>query len=211
MGLADWWANLDLNRREQRNAIVAASVLGGLVFLSFPAALVWYTVTLRDETTELRDALEKVQSSRGSVLERKLKKDAIAARYRDKAPALDSFLEERAREQKLELSDAVGRPEVAIGKRYTERTTVVHLKKAGMGPISRWLEAILTSGKPVIVSRLNLRRRTGEPDAYDVEVGVAAYDRSEQPKAEKGKAEKGEKGGSGDKGSETASKKEGSR
>lgn len=208
MGLADWWANLDLNRREQRNAIVAASVVGRLVFLSFPAALVWYTVTLRDETTELRDALEKVQSSRGGILERKVKKDAIVARYRDKAPALDSFLEERAREQKLELSDAVGRPEVAIGKRYTERTTVVHLKKAGMGPISRWLEAILTSGKPVVVSRLNLRRRTGEPDAYDVEVGVAAYDRAEQPKADKSKTDKGDKS---EKGSDGASKKEGSR
>jgi general secretion pathway protein M len=195
MGLAEWWANLDLNRREQRNAIVAASVLGALVFLSLPVALVWYTISLRDETTELRDALEKVQSSRGTILERKQKKESIAARYRDKAPALDSFLEEKAREQKLELSDAVGRPEVAIGKRYVERTTVVHLKKAGMGGIARWLESIATSGKPVVVSRLNLRRRTGEPDAYDVEVGVAAYDRSEQPKGDKEKdKDKGDKG-----------------
>ena len=199
MGLAEWWANLDLNRREQRNAMIAASLLGGTVFLSFPVALVWYTATLRDETTELRDALDKVQSSRGQVIERKQKKEAIAARYRDKAPALDSFLEERAREQKLELSDAVGRPEVAIGKRYVERTTVVHLKKAGMGGIARWLESVVTSGKPIVVSRLNLRRRTGEPDAYDVEVGVAAYDRSEQPKGdkEKGDKEKGEKGAKG--------------
>jgi general secretion pathway protein M len=193
MGLASWWANLDLNRREQRNAIIVASSLGALVFLSIPASLVWFTSKLRDETTELRDAVEKVQSSRASILERKQKKDAIAARYRDKAPALDSFLEERAREQKLELSDAVGRPEVSIGKRYVERTTMVHLKKAGMGGISRWLESIVTSGKPVVISRLNIRRRTGEPDAYDLEVGVAAYDRSEQPKGEKSDKDKAEK------------------
>ena len=193
MGLASWWANLDLNRREQRNAIIVASSLGALVFLSIPASLVWFTSKLRDETTELRDAVEKVQSSRASILERKQKKESIAARYRDKAPALDSFLEERAREQKLELSDAVGRPEVSIGKRYVERTTMVHLKKAGMGGISRWLESIVTSGKPVVISRLNIRRRTGEPDAYDLEVGVAAYDRSEQPKGEKADKEKPEK------------------
>ncbi len=204
MGLASWWANLDLNRREQRNAIIVSATIGGLLFLSVPASLVWYTSKLRDETTELRDALDKVQSSRGLIIERKQKREAIAARYKDKAPALDSFLEEHAREQKLELSDAVGRPEVAIGKRYVERMTVVHLKKAGMGPIARWIESIVTSGKPVIVSRLNLRRRTGEPDAYDLEVGVAAYDRSEQPKGEKTDKDKSEK-------VEKSDKKEGSR
>ncbi len=211
MGVAEWWANLDLNRREQRNAILATSLLAALVFLSIPGALLWYTGKLRDETTELRDALEKVQSSRGTIVERKQKREAIAARYREKAPALDSFLEAKAREQKLELSDAVGRPEVTIGKRYVERTTVVHLKKAGMGPIARWLESIATSGKPVIVSRLNLRRRSGEPDAYDVEVGVAAYDRSEQPKGEKAKGEKGDGADPGSKGAGGASTKEGSR
>jgi general secretion pathway protein M len=31
----------------------------------------------------------------------------------------------------------------------------------------------------VAVSRLNIRKRAGEPDSYDVEVGVSAYDRTE--------------------------------
>lgn len=197
MGLADWWENLDLNRREQRNAIVAVSVIGATVFLSVPGALVYYTSALRDQSTELRDALEKVHAARLPIVERKHKRELIVARYREKAPALDSFLEERAREQKLELSDAVGRPEIAIGKRYIERTTVVHLKKAGMGAIARWLESIATSGKPLIVSRLNLRKRTGEPDAYDVEVGVAAFDRNAEPKGENAKGGSGGKSGDG--------------
>ena len=65
------------------------------------------------------------------------------------------------------------------GKRYVERNTVIHLKKSGMGPIARFLEAIEKSAYPVAVSRLNIRKRAGEPDSYDVEVGVSAYDRSE--------------------------------
>ena len=33
-----------------------------------------------------------------------------------------------------------------------------------------FLESIETSGYPVAVSRLDIRKRTGEPDSYDVEV-----------------------------------------
>ena len=73
------------------------------------------------------------------------------------------------------------RPEVPHGKRYTERNTVIHLKKAGMAAIARFLESIEKSGMAVAVTRLNIRRRAGEPDSYDVEVGVSAYDRSELP------------------------------
>jgi general secretion pathway protein M len=68
-----------------------------------------------------------------------------------------------------------------------ERSTVIHLKKAGMAPIAKFLEAIEKSGHPIAVSRLNIRKRAGEPDSYDVEVGLSAFDRSEAaaPQAEK--------------------------
>jgi len=35
---------------------------------------------------------------------------------------------------------------------------------------------------PVSVSRLNIRRRGGEHDSYDVELGVSAFDRNEPVK-----------------------------
>ena len=64
------------------------------------------------------------------------------------------------------------------GKQYVERNTVIHLKKSGMAPIAKFLEAIEKSGYPVAVTRLNIRKRAGEPDSYDVEVGVSAFDRT---------------------------------
>ena len=44
-------------------------------------------------------------------------------------------------------------------------------------PIAKFLEAIEKSGYPVEVSHLSLRKRVGEPDSYDVQVGLSAYDR----------------------------------
>jgi general secretion pathway protein M len=49
--------------------------------------------------------------------------------------------------------------------------------------LSRFVESIEKSGFPVVVSRLNIRKRTGEADSYDVELGVASFDRSEPPPA----------------------------
>jgi general secretion pathway protein M len=50
-----------------------------------------------------------------------------------------------------------------------------------MLPLARFLEAIEKSGFPVAMTRLSVRKRNGENDSYDVDVGVSSYDRSEAP------------------------------
>jgi general secretion pathway protein M len=70
---------------------------------------------------------------------------------------------------------------VPIGHRYIERSTTIHLKKSGLLAITRLIEALEQSGSPVAVTRMNLRRRMGEQDSYDVELGVSAWDRQEKP------------------------------
>ena len=79
----------------------------------------------------------------------------------------------------IQVTDSVDRPDIPHGKRYTERNTVIHLKKSGLSPIAKFLEGLEKSGHPVAVTRLNLRKRSGEADSYDVEVGVSAFDRTE--------------------------------
>ena len=50
-----------------------------------------------------------------------------------------------------------------------------------MLPLAKFLEDIEKSGYPLSVSRLNLRKRSGENDSYDVDLAVSSYDRSEPP------------------------------
>ena len=85
----------------------------------------------------------------------------------------------------MQLTDSVDRPDVTTGKIYVERHTVVHVKKSGIVPILMFLEGIEQSGFPLAISRLGLRKRGAEPDAYDVELGVSAYDRNAVAKADK--------------------------
>jgi general secretion pathway protein M len=171
---------LGLNPRERRLASIMLGVAAVLGLLVLPIGLESVVHARESDNDALRTAVASVQGARNAVRERQEKKDSILHRYQKKAPALAGYLEQAARTLKLEVTDSVDRPEVPHGKRYVERSTVIHLKKAGMFAISKFLESIEKSGMPVAVTRLNIRKRTGEPDSYDVEVGVSAYDRNEQ-------------------------------
>jgi general secretion pathway protein M len=176
MALFEKWG---LNPRERRLAMILGGVIGFLLLIAGPVLLESIIISKRGDNDDLRAALGAVQSARSQVRERQSRKDAILHRYGKKAPALAGYLEQTARSQKLEVTDSVDRPEVPHGKKYNERNTVVHLKKAGMYPISKFIEALEKSGYSIAVTRLSVRKRSGEPDSYDVEIGVSAFDRNE--------------------------------
>jgi general secretion pathway protein M len=172
---------LGLNARERRLLSILGAVFGALLLLGIPVGLASLVHSRDTENQELYSALNSVQGARTQVRDRQAKKDAIVTRYEKHAPALAGLIQQTATKQKLEVTESQDRPEVPHGKRYTERMTNVHLKKAGMYAIAEFLESLEKSGYPIDVSRLNIRKRTGEPDSYDVEVGVSAYDRTEAP------------------------------
>jgi general secretion pathway protein M len=176
-------AVLQMNARERRLLSVLALVGAVVLLLAIPFGLEALVRSDMSEDDDLRQALSDVQDARGRVRERQAKKDAVAARYVRKAPALAGYLEQTARAQKLEVTDSTPLPDVPHGKRYVEHGTDIHLKKTGMLPLAKFLEALETSGYPVAVTRLSIRKRSGENDSYDVEVGVTSYDRTEAPAA----------------------------
>jgi hypothetical protein len=180
---------LEMNTRERRLLGVLGFVGALVVLLAVPFALEAWVRSGASENDDLRQALSDVQDARGRVRERQARKDAIAARYAHKAPALAGYLEQVARQQKLEITDSTPLPDVPVGKRYVEHGTNIHLKKTGMLAFARFLEALEKSTYPVSVTRLGIRKRSGEADSYDAEVGVTSYDRSEpSPAAPAGSA-----------------------
>jgi len=169
--------------RDRRLVSIVGFALAGILVLGLPVGLEFLISARRATVDDLRQALSDVQDARGKLRDHQAKKDAIAARYAKKAPALAGFIEQAARKEKLEVTDSVDRPDTPIGKHFVERSTVVHLKKAGMYAIAKFMEGIERSGDAVAISRLSIRKRTGEPDSFDVEVGVSAYDHVEKAAA----------------------------
>src|SRR5580700_2870946 len=166
---------LQMNARE-RKLVATLGFAGAIVLLlAVPFALEALLHGERSDNEDLRQALSDVQDARVRVRERQAKKDAIALRYAKKAPALAGFLEQTARQEKLEVTESTPLPDVPHGKRYVEHGSNIRLKKTGMLALARFLEDIEKGGFPLTVSRLNLRKRSGEADSYDVEAAVSSF------------------------------------
>jgi general secretion pathway protein M len=174
---------LQINARERKLLNVLGLCAAFAVVLAVPFGLEALVRSERSDNDDLRQALADVQDARGPVRERQAKKDAIALRYGRTAPPLPGYLEPTARQQKLEVTESTPLPDVPHGKRYTEHGTNIHLKKTGMLPLAVFLEAIEKSGYPIAITRLDIRKRSGENDSYDVEVGASSYDRTVPPPA----------------------------
>jgi general secretion pathway protein M len=172
---------LQLNARERKLLGIIGFAAAVLALLAIPVGLDVFIRSEQSANDDVRAALADVQEARGRVRERKAKADAIVQRYARQPPSLAGYLEQEARQEKLEVTESTPLPDVPHGKRYTEHGTDIHLKKTGMLPVVKFLEALEQSGYPLSVTRLGLRKRSGENDSFDVEVGVSSYDRSAAP------------------------------
>lgn len=166
-----------LDARERRLLTTLLGIVGEIVVLAGPIGLISALSKKRADNQDLRELITAFSESRRQIADRKAQKEALVMRYAKPAPPLASFIDESAQQNGISAAESQDRPEVPHGKRYTERVAVVKMHKVGMLALARTLEKIEQSGYPVAITRLNLRPRSGEPDSYEVELGVSAYDR----------------------------------
>ena len=169
---------LQMNARERRLVSVLLFVGGIVLLLAIPFGLEAFVRSSAADDDELRQALSDVQDARALVRDRQAKRDTIAGRYARKAPELAGYLETAAKAVKIDITDSTPLPDIPHGKRYVEHGSNVRLKKTGMLALARFLESIEKSGYPMAITKLNIRRRSGELDSYDVDLGVSSYDRT---------------------------------
>jgi len=172
-----------LDDRERRLLGVALAVaLLGAVLLP-PAALFAVLHSRRSDVDAVREAIAAIGDSAAVVERGKADKGAIAERYARTAPQLQAFLAGLASQVGVEIPESQDRQAVPRGKRFEERSTKVTLRKVGMLKLVKFLERIEQSGYPVRVTQINVRKRGSEPDSYDVDLVVSAFDRKAEPKA----------------------------
>ncbi|UQA60819.1 type II secretion system protein M [Polyangium aurulentum] len=171
-----------LEPRERRLLTIMLAMLGAVVLLAGPIFAYSSVSSLRDENEQIRYLVQQTYGARATVSERKAKRDAILARYAKPAPQLAGFIEEAAKSNGIQVPESQDKPDVPHGKRYTEKLTVVKMHKIGLTSLVKTLEKIEQSGHPVAISRLSIRPRAGEPDSYEVELGVSAFERKPDAK-----------------------------
>lgn len=186
MNISDRFARL-LNR-DQRVLSVALVVLGVLLVVILPIVLTIIVHSKRNENEALSAAADSISDSLDAIEKNKLEKAVTQGRYSSPAPPLAAFLAGLASEVGIEIPESQDRQAVPHGKRYTERSTKMSLHKVGMLKLAKFMERIEQSGNPIRISSLNIRKRGPEPDMYDVDMTVSAFDRAAPEKPKKAPA-----------------------
>ena len=171
-----------LEDRERRLlGILVAMVLGAVVLMP-PVALYALVHSRKSDVEEIREAIQAIENERETVEQAKAGKGALAQRYASPAPPLAAFLARLASEAGVEIPESQDRQAVPHGKRFEERSTKITLRKVGLIKLTQFLEKIVRSGHPVRLSQFDIRKRGSEPDSYDVDLVVSAFDRKAEPK-----------------------------
>lgn len=181
MSLADRLQGLE-DRERRLLGILVAMVVGAVLLLP-PVALYALVHSRRSEVEEIREAIQAIEDERETVERAKAGKGAIEQRYARPAPPLAAFLASLASEAGVEIPESQDRQAVPHGKRFEERTTKITLRKVGLLKLVKFLEKIEQAGHPVRISQFDIRKRGSEPDSYDVDLIVSAFDRKVEPKA----------------------------
>jgi general secretion pathway protein M len=179
VNISDRFARLDT--RGQRLLNIVLLVFGLVMVVILPIVLIVIVHTKSSENQALRDAADNIADSRDQIEKVKLEKAATMERYARPAPPLAAYLSGLASEVGIEIPESQDRQSVPHGKRYAERSTKMSLHKVGMLKLAKFMERIEQSGSPILISSLNIRKRGPDPDMYDVEMQVSAFDRIASP------------------------------
>ncbi len=172
-----------LEPREQKLALGFVGVFAVIAIVIGPLALSASVASEKKENEAIRDVMAAIADARPSLEQEEAQRQRVLARYARRAPPLAGFLEQLASTHNIEIPESQDHPPVPhLNKKYEERSTKIELQKVGMKNLALFLEAIETSGYPVRISSLNLRKRLGENDSWDVSLSVSAYDRKQPEK-----------------------------
>jgi general secretion pathway protein M len=185
MSLRERYERLEERERKLLGILALVAVVG--LLLVVPVAVTAALHTQRSDNESLREAIQQVESARPTVEAAREQMRTIEARYASVAPPLAAYLSKLAAEVEMEIPESQDRQPVPHGKRYEERSTKIVLRKVGMLKLSRFMEKIAQSGHPIAITQLAIRKRSIEPDSYDADLSVSAFDR----KAEKVPAKSG--------------------
>ncbi|RLB61226.1 MAG: hypothetical protein DRI90_11855 [Deltaproteobacteria bacterium] len=165
-----------MSPREQKLLAALGMVVVAFIFLGTPAYVYSELWSAREHNADIRKLLGRMDKASELLAKRKRERQARALLYSKPAPALASFIESMAQSYGLQVPESTDRADIAA-KGFTERVTVIKMRKVNLLPLVKMLEKIERSGHPVAITMLSIKARATVPDEYDVQLGVSAYDK----------------------------------
>lgn len=170
----------NLAERERRLLLVFFGILGFMLLVLVPVLVQMSVGEMAAENERLKAVIETITDERAVLAKRQAQASLLERRYGSTAPALAGWLAQIADDVDVDIPESQDRSTVPRGKTFKERSTHIRLTKVGMYQLSNFMERVSTSSYPVIISRLDIKKRSGKPDEYDAEMDITAFDREKK-------------------------------
>jgi general secretion pathway protein M len=175
----------NLAERERRLLFVFFGILGFLVLVFVPVLVRMGVNDRAAQNERLEAVIQSISTERVTIAKRQAQAGRLEQRYGTQAPPLAGWLAKVADEVGVEIPETQDRSTVPRGKTFKERSTHIRLSKVGMYNLSTFMERVSASNYPVVISRLDIKKRSGKPDEYDAELDITAFDREEKKMVKK--------------------------
>lgn len=164
------------NEREKK----MVSALGATLLFLLVGSVVYYATSsvsdLQTENEEIQAVLDQIGREGPRLRARAEERRLAERRYSTRAPALGGFLEATAHSNGLTLREVTDQPdEVANG--FKKRSVRLQLPGVQLRPAVDFMAAIENSVYPVAIESIEVEHFQAGTDAFNVKMGVLAYDR----------------------------------
>lgn len=192
MNLRERYEQLDA--REQKLLTILLGIFAVMLVLLIPILLGAMVSSKRGDNEDLHAAMQAIYDAKDVIAQREAAKRQLKDRYGRKAPPLATLVDKIASDLGVEIPESQEIPPIPHGKKFEERTTKLTLQHIGMLNLATFMERVENSGYPVRLSTVSIRKRPTEPDSYDVNLVVSAYDRKEAAPGKGGEESKEDEG-----------------
>lgn len=184
----DRWERLS---PRERMLVTGAGIVALLMVTFISGLLITQGIaTVEEENADARQALRDLETQRDSYLKAKAKAADIDRRMGKTPVALQSFLEQVAKEVGVEIPEFNELAPQPAGKQFTERSVTIHLKSVSLESLAKFLRGVESGNNIVVVTALNVHTRDDKHEDLEVEMTVATY---EHAKAKDAGGKKGDK------------------
>lgn len=174
-----------LSQSERTLVLTAAAVFVVTVSLVGGFFITERLSSLEERNTAMRQALRDLESHREAYLRAKAKSVQLESRLNRPTIKLQGYLEQAAKEVGVEIPEQNERPATSVGKRFTERTVELRVRKVRLDQLANFLKRIETGPNLVVVTALNIRTRDDRHQELDAEMTVSTYERERGEKKER--------------------------
>jgi Tfp pilus assembly protein PilO len=182
------YASAEWNRMAARERRLISALAGAVATLALLLAGYLIIDKLNEISTvnqDMREALTAIALHRNEYLDAKSRMAVQEARIGLEPPQLAADLEAAAKEAGIQIPETVDRPTAPAGKRYTEHSLDLKLRKVGLKELATFLSKVETNPRLIVITRLLIKHTFEEGNKLDVELTATAYERIKEEKRKK--------------------------